>query len=310
MQGATIRGWLICAMMAVPAGAALGQSTSRADFEARAQALQSGEVSATSTPSLAGPRAGLGVTEFNCTIRPLRVVEVAAQINGVAETVLVRPGQQVRVGDPLVELDSEMTRADLRLAEARAANTATLEAARIRQAGAAEREARLKTALERRAISPAEYESAALELAMAEADILREEQALDMARLEAGRAQLLVEKARVLAPVDGVVGEDLIDPGESASGRPLATLYVNQPLRVEAFVPAAALAGFVGAGGYAIAVNDDRAAPYPVTFDYAAQLADIASGTISVFFTLEAPDVLPGSKCQISVSRAPGEGTQ
>ncbi|MBL3560856.1 HlyD family efflux transporter periplasmic adaptor subunit, partial [Rhodovulum sulfidophilum] len=129
------------------------------------------------------------------------------------------------------------------------------------------------------------------------------------------KTRIAVENTLIAAPVAGMIGEDLIDPGEGTSAGPLATIYVNQPLRVEAFVPSSALPDFVAAARHDIVVNDDVAHPLPVRFDYAAQLADLASGTISVFFTLDAPEVLPGSKCLIAGlpeagSALPGSGPQ
>lgn len=295
LQGAALLAVTGQGAFAQSVSSSISQPTSREDFAARAQQVQR-----------AGAPAGFGtpgIDQFNCTIRPMRVVEVAAEINGVAKTVLVRPGQQVSKGDLLVELYSDMTRADLRLAEAQANSTGDLRAAEIRRDGAARKEARLKDALNRRAISPSDYEGAALELEIARNDVERQQQALDLAQLEAEQSALLVAKSEVRAPVTGIVGEDLIDPGESTAGRAVATLYDNHPLRVEAYVPAGVMADFVAGGHFAIAVNDSAEAPLPVALDYVAQLADLTSGTISVFFTLEAPDVLPGSKCLISTTK-------
>ena len=233
----------------------------------------------------------------NCTIKPLQSVEVSVALSGVVAEVYVRPGMQVEVGDKLLQLDGTLLKSELALAEAREASTALLQAAITRRDGLAIKEARLGRARARKAVSAAEHEAAVLELAMAQSDIIRERESLVLARLEAVRVRTTVAALLLTSPVSGVVGEDLINPGEAAGGEHVATIYVNQPLRVEAFVPSALFGNFVDQADFSIVVNGDQEHPRPVVFDYAAQLADLASNTISVFFRLNAPNVLPGSKC-------------
>lgn len=293
---------LILAVAVAVLPAAASAQTSPEDFALRAR-------------SVAGAIPLLRPGQFNCTIKPLRVVEVTSAITGVAARVLVRPGQQVAAGDPLVELDAAMARAELALGEARASDDSALRASILRRDGLARKEERLARGLARGAVSPADHDDAALELALAAADVERQKAALEMAALDLAKTRIAVENTLIAAPVAGMIGEDLIDPGEGTSAGPLATIYVNQPLRVEAFVPSSALPDFVAAARHDIVVNDDVAHPLPVRFDYAAQLADLASGTISVFFTLDAPEVLPGSKCLIAGlpeagSALPGSGPQ
>lgn len=242
----------------------------------------------------------LGRGQFNCTIKPLRVVEVTAPVNGVASRVLVRPGMRVEKGAVLVELDSDLAAAEERLSAARAADGSGVRAAEIRRDGLARRQKRLEEAYGHHAISAADFEEAETDLATAINEVEAQKRTLELAAIDLERARIALAKTRVIAPVSGIVGEDLIDPGEGTTAGPVATIYVNQPLRVEAYVPSSELAQFVAATEHTIVVDDDLDHPQPVHFDYAAQLADLASGTISVFFTLDAPKVLPGSKCLIA----------
>ena len=112
-----------------------------------------------------------------------------------------------------------------------------LKAAIIKKQSLTIKEARLAKALASKAVSQSDYDDVALQLALATNDILREKQALNVARLDYLKSKLLVEKSQIDSPVDGVIGEDLVDPGENVSDRPLATIFVNKPLLVEAFVP-------------------------------------------------------------------------
>lgn len=289
---------ILCSALLLAPSVVAGQSADGAVTDAATFAALRGDVA---------PQ--VGQFTVNCTIKPLQSVEVSVALPGVVEEVYVRPGMQVEVGDRLLQLDGTLLKSELALAEAREAGTALLQAATTRRDGLAQKEARLGRARARKAVSIAEHEAAVLELAMAQSDIIREREALELAKLEAARVRTTVAALLLTSPVSGVVGEDLINPGEAAGGEHVATIYVNQPLRVEAFVPSALFGDFIGQADFSIVVNGDQEQPRPVVFDYAAQLADLASNTISVFFRLNAPNVLPGSKCvmnsagQIAIKR-------
>lgn len=233
---------------------------------------------------------------INCTIKPLRVVELSAPVSGVVAEVYANPGDQVAVGDPLVKMDDTLLRAEYALALAKSEAVQNLRAAETRRDGLATKANRLERAYRQKAVSAAEFEAAQLDLALAEADISKEKELLALAKLEEQRVGALLQETVISSPVSGVLGEDLIDPGEAVGQKPVVTIYVNQPLRVEAYVPSEALADFVGRDQFSILVNNDTS-PVAVNFDYASQVADLASNTISVFFKLDAPEVLPGSKC-------------
>lgn len=236
---------------------------------------------------------------MNCAIRPMSVVEIAAPGPGVVREVRVKPGQEVKEGDVLAIFDQDVAAAELALAEARAADTSAYDAAMIRLSGLKKKLERLDQARLRRAISEAEFESAELELAAAEGEVAKQDAALNLAELEAERARAVLSKATVTSPVDGIVGEDPIDPGESPSSKPIVTLYVVKPLRVETYVPTLQLPVFLAKGDFAVIVSGNQAEPVPVALDHVSQVADLSSDTQSVFFLLDTPGVLPGYKCQM-----------
>lgn len=249
------------------------------------------------SPEAFAARAGrVDSLPINCTIKPLRVVELSAPVSGVVADVYANPGDQVAVGDPLVKMDDTLLRAEYALALAKSEAVQNLRAAETRRDGLAAKANRLARAYRQKAVSAAEYEAAQLDLALAEADISKEKELLALAKLEEQRVGALLQETVISSPVSGVLGEDLIDPGEAVGQKPVVTIYVNQPLRVEAYVPSEALADFVERDQFSILVNNDTT-PVAVNFDYASQVADLASNTISVFFKLDAPEVLPGSKC-------------
>jgi multidrug efflux pump subunit AcrA (membrane-fusion protein) len=244
---------------------------------------------------------GFGV---NCAIRPLQVVNVAAPVNGIIARVHVKPGQRVRAGDPLVTFDTEIARTDLAMAKARAADASAVEIAGRRSEGLGLRVDRLRVARESRAIPEADYEAAVMERDIALGELAKAEAERRFAQIEAERSRQIVEKSVVRSPVDGTVGEGLIDPGEAPGGdQSIATITVSDPLRVEAYVPTAMVAEFIARPAFHAEIAGGRE---DLTLDYVSAVADLSSATLSVFFLLHAPDVLPGLDCRIApLSPAP-----
>lgn len=237
---------------------------------------------------------------INCTINPLRTVELSSSVSGIVAEVLVRPGSKVAAGDVIAQIDTELAKADLKLAEARAAFEGGVHAAEAQRDSLKSRVAMLEKAVAERAVSRVEYESTLLEYELAEATVLRQIQDLGLAAQEAERARLVLDKAVIRSPVAGVIGEDLIDPGENVLNRPVATVYVTQPMRVEAFVLVGSLQRVAAVTAPHIIVNGDIQNPVPVLPDYISPVANLSSNTISVYFLLESDTILPGYKCVLA----------
>lgn len=241
---------------------------------------------------------GSPVRAVNCTIKPLQEVSLSAPTTGVVRNVLVVPGQQVEIGDLIIELDSRMAEAERNIIFAQMESTAGLESAEIRAAALESREARLRRGFNLNAVSAAELELAQLELADARSFIEIETERLDLLQSQLAMAEVTLDLLQVRSPVAGVIGEDLIDVGESVSQVPVGTIYVNQPLRVEAFVASDQLLEFLERDSYEVLINREKI-NVELEFDYRAAFADLASNTVSVYFVLNAPNVLPGSQCEI-----------
>ena len=91
------------------------------------------------------------------------------------------------------------------------------------------------------------------------------------------------------------MAEGLISPGETPGAeQPIATITVTEPLRIEAYVPTSALAEFILVPAHRVAI---AGTVHVVTLDYVSAVADLSSSTVSVFFTLRAPQVIPGLDC-------------
>ena len=240
---------------------------------------------------------------LNCTINPLQTIELSASVPGIISEVLVRPGSRVELGDVIARLDMDLAKADLRLAQARADFDGGVIAAEIQRDSLQRRVAMLETAVNERAVSRVEYESALLEYNLAISTVSRQEQDLELAAQEASRARIILEKAVIRSPAAGIIGENLIDPGENVLNRPVATIYVTSPMRIEVFVPVDMLASVISQDSPHVIINGDIENPVPITPDYVSPVANLSSNTISVYFVLESDEILPGFKCTLAQSK-------
>ena len=105
----------------------------------------------------------------------------------------------------------------------------------------------------------------------------------------------------IKSPLDGIIGEDLAAPGETLSSQIVATLTVTNPMRAEAFVPTDLLDDLLS-GDAVFTVNGVKLGEDDAELDYVSPVANLSSNTISVFYKINDPNVLPGHVCLLGVA--------
>lgn len=158
-------------------------------------------------------------------------VEVRARVSGFVQEIAFMEGQKVTRGDVLLRIDPRPFEAALAQA------TAELVRMEALQKKAADDERRQKQLFEKKTISEQEYQNAvqASQAAKAAAEAARAAQRL---------AELNLEFATVIAPIDGVIGRTDFNEGDflaaGSSGTPVATLSTLDPIDFEFSVSEAA----------------------------------------------------------------------
>lgn len=185
--------------------------------------------------------AGIPVTTATATVKPMPVtldavgtaeaistVDIRAQITGQLQDVRFAPGQDVRKGQPLFELDRRPLEASVRQSEAIAAK----DEAQLRNA-AAERQ-RAEDLLTKGILARSDYDTSIANAAALEAAV-----AADRAQVE--QARLNLQYAEIASPLDGRTGElhshvgDLVRTNDT---QPLVTINQLAPIYVTFSVPA------------------------------------------------------------------------
>jgi RND family efflux transporter MFP subunit len=212
-------------------------------------------------------------SEFVATVRSLRSTNIQPQVEGFVRQIMVKAGDHVRNGQPLVQIDPDKQQATVSASESqRASREADLEYARQQL----ERSQKLFDA---GAVSRAELEQAQTTVKTAEAQV-----AAVTSQIRENQVQL--QYYRVTAPADGVVGDIEVRQGDRVTPSTLITTidaaegleaYVNVPLERSTSLREGLPVELLDADGKVIASN-------PITF--IAPRADDATQSILVKATL------------------------
>jgi RND family efflux transporter MFP subunit len=164
-------------------------------------------------------------SEFIATLSSLRTTTIQPEVEGVVTRIFVKPGDRVRVGTPLVQINADKQQAAVRSTEASQTGTEA-DVQYWRQ-----QVKRLESLVEAGAISRQEFEQAQNSLRTAEARL----NALQ-AQVREGRVEL--QYYRVNAPQVGVVGDITIRVGDRVTNSTaITTIDDNSALDADIQVP-------------------------------------------------------------------------
>jgi multidrug efflux pump subunit AcrA (membrane-fusion protein) len=260
--------------------------------------------------------------EAGGVVRSRSTAVIASRVMAPITDVLVRPGDRVRRGAPLVRLDGRDTNA----AEARA--TAAVDAARqsadaaasdARAAEASVRIARLTheriAALHtKRSATPQELDQATASLSAAEAQLggstARAAAAIaarDEAQAAMQGAQVAASYTVITAPFDGIITERSVDPGTiAAPGAPLLTLEDPATLRLEVRLDESRAAQV--AVGQTADVSVSETAARPATWSPAriVEIARLDAASHGFVVKIDVPDAMHARSGQFGRARFQG----
>lgn len=250
-------------------GSGQGQTTSGAGGEGGPGAFPPIEVKTITLEARPVPQS----TEYLATIESLRSTTVQPQIEGLVRQILVKAGQQVRAGEPIVQIDPDRQEANVSATKSeRAAREADLELATQQL----ERTRKLHAA---GAVSSADLDQAETAFKNATAQ-------LAVVQSQIRESELELQYYRVTAPTTGIVGDIPIRVGDRVTPATIITTidqpegleaYVNVPLERSADLKQGLMLDLLDSNGEVVASN-------PVTF--IASRADDATQSVLVKATL------------------------
>lgn len=188
-------------------------------------------LSALSAQAASGP--------LDCMIQPNQLVQVGVATPGVINRITVDRGDRVSKGQVVAQLNAGVERAALAVARERATQQAERSVAVSSQAFAHRELQRANELREQAFVSQTYLDKSRAELEMASGRSDQAEERQRLARREVDLAAAQLEQRTIRSPIEGVVVERYLSPGEFVDQKPVLRLAELDPLRVDVLVPAA-----------------------------------------------------------------------
>ena len=214
------------------------------------------------------------VPEIDCLIEPNMMIELSSPVSGVLESILVDRSDAVNKGEIVARLKSDVEQVKLK------ASQESLDASLVEQK-------RANDLYRDRVITLSEKEQADHEAALN--------------RLEVEHALANLELRNIRSPIDGVVADRYLMPGEHIEDNPILKLAQLDPLRVEVVAPVTYF-GQISKGMHAQVKTDygsfENLVAEVVVVD---KVVDAASGTFGIRLELQNRDnrIPGGLKCSV-----------
>ena len=179
------------------------------------------------------------------TIKPIKEVEVGAQVNGKIISLSVDYNSRVRKGDVVAQIDPATYEATFNAAKAQLSSAmATLEKTQASLALAEKELARLKTLVDRKMVSDSEYDVQLSTRDQLLAEVKINKASIAQATANVKKAETDLNYCTIVSPVTGVVLSRDVDEGQTVVSNMAASSLLKiatdlSRIQVEASVPEA-----------------------------------------------------------------------
>jgi len=249
------------------------------------------------------PAAAFGADEYDCLIEARQSIEVRSSVEGVIDSIRVHRGELVKKGELLATLASGPERAALDVARSRAGMQGEIKSAEARVDLTRKKWQRADELQKKNFVSANARDEAEGDYRLAQEQLRAARENQRLAQLDVKRAEEVLAQRSIKSPVNGVVVEVLLRPGELMSSNqknPIMKLVEIDPLNVELVLPVGRF-GSIKLGQRAEVFPEE-----PVGGKYAARvevvdpMVDAASGTFGVRLLLPNPGnrIPAGVKCR------------
>lgn len=240
---------------------------------------------------------------IGCLVEPNEVVEVGSPVVGLLERVYVDRGDVVKEGQVLAQLQANVERAAVTVAQTRAQKQAEMESAASAYDFAQRKRARTESLFQANFISGqvrdearTEEEQAALRLKQAQEQRQQSSQELSFARTQ-------LAQRTIKSPISGVVVERYMARGERAEEKPIIKLASLDPLKVEVIMPASEFDTVRVGMPAAVTLDLPKLGKRQAKVTHVDRVMDAASNTFRVRLALPNPNyALPaGVHCKVAI---------
>jgi RND family efflux transporter MFP subunit len=247
---------------------------------------------------------GIKADVSTCLLRPRHLVQLGSPVFGLLTGVFVDRAETVKQGQVVAKLDTTVEEMQLALDRFRATNNTQVEAAQADMAWN-QRELARRQQLAGNMFSKAnDIDEVATKVEQDRIAIRKAQSDLDVAKREADRSQAQLDLKVLRSPVNGVITEIKLSPGEFIyETTPIMTIAQVDPLMIDLVVPSdryhAVKVGMIGE----VHLNQPIDQTLPARVDAIDPVVDAGSDTFRVRLLLPNPgNTIPaGIRCSVNL---------
>lgn len=232
-------------------------------------------------------------------VKPEMYINLASPVDGVLSDVLVKKSDAVIKGQALARLNSEVEEANIRVAEQEARLDNVIKGKQLQFQYAQRRLQRIGDLFKAKASSNQNYDDAVIEADLAKNELRQAKLDRERNELRLKLAQAQLEQKIIRSPIDGIVVERYLMPGESVENRPILQLAKIDPLQVEVLAPAKIFGQITPEMEVTIRPDFPADSEFPAKVQVIDRIIDAASGTFTILLELPNPDakLVGGTRC-------------
>jgi RND family efflux transporter MFP subunit len=252
---------------------------------------------------LLAPAAALAAEEYDCLIEARQSIELRSSVEGVIDSIRVQRGQLVKKGELVATLDSGTERAALAVARSRASMEGDIKQAEARVELTRKKWERAAELQKKNFVSANARDEAEGDYRLAKEQLRSALENQRLAQLDVKRAEQVVDQRLIRSPVNGVVVEVLLRPGELMSSNqknPIMKLVEVDPLNVELVLPVSRFGSIKTGQPAEVFPEQPVGGQYSAKVEVVDPVVDAASGTFGVRLRLPNPGnrIPAGVKCR------------
>lgn len=243
---------------------------------------------------------------LGCLIEPDSTAEIGSQVIGVVEKVNVERGDVVRKGQVLATLRADVERASVGVASSRSQVQADIRSAEANLTLAQVTQKRQETLVRMRFVSEQSLDKARADTEIARQKLAQSKEDLRTTSSELSLARAQLNQRTIRSPIDGIVTDRNIEPGERVEEKSLFRIAKINPLRVEMVISAASY-GTISKGMHLKVVPQLTNIPtLDAKVTLVDKLIDGASNTFRVRAAIQNPnsEIPSGLRCKVELPEA------
>ena len=249
---------------------------------------------------LSAPAQRMG--EFDCVVEAKMMIKLGSPDTGIIEALKVDRDRTIKKGDVVAELDSNLQRIALELAQLKANNEGDINSERTRLVFRSSEAERAENLNSKQIVTTKVRDEAVTERNLAALALAKAELEHKMAQVDMEQAQARLDRRSIRSPINGVVSDVTIRPGEYVYEQtPLMTIAEIDPLYVKVFVPVRHYRELRVGTNAEVMPEEPIGGLYRAKVTVVDRVFDTASSTFGVRLELPNPDyALPaGMRCRI-----------